>query len=136
MNVAIFTDNDFGKVNGVTTALRAVLDHAPRLEGSAESIALVPVGAILVSSIHFTFIDVALNMKYTGSNRIPCRALFAKGAELGHFRHGSTIVVCATGGLEPSDNVRCGETIRMVEPLLRHRSPTVAGRCLNVATKS
>jgi glycosyltransferase involved in cell wall biosynthesis len=29
MNVAIFTDNDFGKVNGVTTALRAVLRHAP-----------------------------------------------------------------------------------------------------------
>jgi glycosyltransferase involved in cell wall biosynthesis len=29
MNVGIFTDNDFGKVNGVTTALRAVLRHAP-----------------------------------------------------------------------------------------------------------
>lgn len=29
MNVAIFTDNDFGKVNGVTTTLTAALDHAP-----------------------------------------------------------------------------------------------------------
>jgi len=29
MNVAIFTDNDFGKVNGVTTSLKAVLRHAP-----------------------------------------------------------------------------------------------------------
>jgi glycosyltransferase involved in cell wall biosynthesis len=29
MRVAIFTDNDFGKVNGVTTTLRAVLEHAP-----------------------------------------------------------------------------------------------------------
>ncbi len=29
MNVAIFTDNDFDKVNGVTTTLRAVLRHAP-----------------------------------------------------------------------------------------------------------
>lgn len=29
MNVGIFTDNDFGKVNGVTTALRAVLRHVP-----------------------------------------------------------------------------------------------------------
>jgi glycosyltransferase involved in cell wall biosynthesis len=27
--VAIFTDNDFGKVNGVTTSLRAVLSHLP-----------------------------------------------------------------------------------------------------------
>jgi hypothetical protein len=29
MRVAIFTDNDFAKVNGVTTTLRAVLAHAP-----------------------------------------------------------------------------------------------------------
>lgn len=29
MNVAIFTDNDFAKVNGVTTTLRAVLRHTP-----------------------------------------------------------------------------------------------------------
>lgn len=29
MRVAIFTDNDFDKVNGVTTTLRAVLRHAP-----------------------------------------------------------------------------------------------------------
>jgi hypothetical protein len=29
MNVAIFTDNDFGKVNGVTTTLKAVLEYAP-----------------------------------------------------------------------------------------------------------
>jgi glycosyltransferase involved in cell wall biosynthesis len=29
MRVAIFTDNDFEKVNGVTTTLRAVLQHAP-----------------------------------------------------------------------------------------------------------
>lgn len=29
MRVALFTDNDFGKVNGVTTALTAVLHHAP-----------------------------------------------------------------------------------------------------------
>jgi glycosyltransferase involved in cell wall biosynthesis len=29
VNVAIFTDNDFDKVNGVTTTLRAVLTHAP-----------------------------------------------------------------------------------------------------------
>jgi glycosyltransferase involved in cell wall biosynthesis len=30
VRVAIFTDNDFGKVNGVTTTLKAVLHHAPR----------------------------------------------------------------------------------------------------------
>lgn len=29
MRVAIFTDNDFDKTNGVTTTLRAVLRHLP-----------------------------------------------------------------------------------------------------------
>src|SRR5262245_48056165 len=29
MKVAIFTDNDFSKVNGVTTTLRAMLQHLP-----------------------------------------------------------------------------------------------------------
>jgi hypothetical protein len=29
MTVAVFTDNDFDKVNGVTTTLTAVLAHAP-----------------------------------------------------------------------------------------------------------
>lgn len=29
MRVGIFTDNDFDKVNGVTTTLRAVLVHVP-----------------------------------------------------------------------------------------------------------
>ena len=29
MKVAVFTDNDFDKVNGVTTTLTAVLQHAP-----------------------------------------------------------------------------------------------------------
>lgn len=29
MSVAIFTDNDFGKTNGVTTTLKALLRHAP-----------------------------------------------------------------------------------------------------------
>ena len=29
LNVGVFTDNDFEKVNGVTTSLRAAIDHAP-----------------------------------------------------------------------------------------------------------
>jgi phosphatidylserine decarboxylase len=92
-----------------------------RLDGSSESITLVPIAAILVASIHFNFIDVALNLQYKGPNVIPCHASFRKGDEMGHFQHGSTMIVLATGGLEPCDNVREGETIRMGEPLLRHR---------------
>jgi phosphatidylserine decarboxylase len=92
-----------------------------RLDGSIESISLVPIAAILVASIHFNFVDVVLNMTYGGPSVIPCHASFCKGDEMGYFQHGSTIVVLATGGLEPCDNVREGEAIQMGEPLLRHR---------------
>jgi phosphatidylserine decarboxylase len=87
------------------------------LEGSEESIALVPVAAILVASIHLNFLDVALNLRYKGPNRIPCRASFKKGDEMGHFRHGSTIIVFATRGFALCDGVREGDVVRMGEPL-------------------
>jgi phosphatidylserine decarboxylase len=93
-----------------------------RLEHSVQTIALVPVAAILVASIHFEFLDVALNLKYRGPHRIPCRASFRRGDELGHFRHGSTIIVLGTDGLELCPSIRPGERIRMGEPLFRHRA--------------
>jgi phosphatidylserine decarboxylase len=91
------------------------------LEGSDESIALVPVAAILVASIHLNFLDVALNLRYRGPNRIPCRASFKKGDEMGHFRHGSTIIVFATRGFALCDRVCEGDVVRMGEPLFVHR---------------
>jgi phosphatidylserine decarboxylase len=91
------------------------------LRDTRHSIVLVPVAAILVASIHFEFLDVALNLAYRGPNRLPCCAAFRKGDEMGHFRHGSTIIVFGTEGLEPCSNVREGQRIRMGEPLLRHR---------------
>jgi len=63
-----------------------------RLGTSEESLTLVPVAAILVASIHLNFVDVALNLRYRGPNRIQCRASFRKGDEMGYFRHGSTII--------------------------------------------
>ena len=93
-----------------------------RLKGSRQCIALVPVAAILVGSIHFEFLDVPLTFRYKGPNRIPCSAAFRKGAEMGSFAHGSTIIVFATAGLELCENVREGRLIRVGEGLLRHRT--------------
>jgi phosphatidylserine decarboxylase len=98
---------------------RAVL-HAT-IRDSTQSMALVPVAAILVGSIHLNFVDEPLTLEYKGPNRIPCRASFRKGDEMGHFRQGSTIIVFGTDGLEPCESVKQGEMIRMGEPLLRHR---------------
>lgn len=98
---------------------RAVI-HA-RLDDSGADLALVAVGAILVASVHLNFVNVPLTLKYRGPNDIPCRASFRKGDELGHFHHGSTIIVVAPAGFDLSANVREGERIRMGQPLLRTR---------------
>ena len=96
---------------------RVVVDL--KLRGSDESATLVPVGAILVASICLNCLDAPLNLRYRGPNRIPCHASFAKGDEMGYFRHGSTILVFGTRGLTLAPSIREGQRLRMGEPLLR-----------------
>jgi phosphatidylserine decarboxylase len=99
---------------------RAVVETT--LRGSRESVTLVAVGAILVASIQLNFVQSALNLQYRGPNHIRCRAGFGKGDEMGYFRHGSTIIVLATPGLQLCSNVREGTVIRVGQPLLVHAS--------------
>lgn len=84
-----------------------------------QALTLVPVAAVLVASIRLNFIDVLLNLKYRGPNRIPCAAAFDKGQEMGYFHHGSTIIVCADSRLEPCATLEPGRVVRMGQPLLR-----------------
>jgi|tagenome__1003787_1003787.scaffolds.fasta_scaffold20905798_1 phosphatidylserine decarboxylase len=53
-----------------------------------------------------------------GRNVIPCSADFAKGAEVGWFQHGSTIVLFAPNGFTLCDQVKEGSVIRMGQPLM------------------
>jgi len=92
-----------------------------RLRDSTESVALVAVGAILVAGIHLNFANLTLNMRYKGPANVSCNARFSRGDELGYFRHGSTIIVLGTAGLDVAEDVRVGERINMGTPLLRHR---------------
>ncbi|MPZ19633.1 MAG: phosphatidylserine decarboxylase [Luteitalea sp.] len=96
---------------------RAIL--RTRLRLSREPLTLVPIAAILVASIQLHVLDVRLDVKYGGPNRIPCRASFEKGEELGYFHHGSTIIVLASGDVTICDHIREGGSIRMGQPLLR-----------------
>ena len=89
-----------------------------QLDGLSQSITLVPVAAILVASIRLNFIDVLLNLKYKGPNRINCQAQFCKGEEMGYFHHGSTIIVFATSQFKLYPGLESGSLIRMGEPLL------------------
>jgi len=92
------------------------------LEGSSESVVLVPVAAILVACIELGFLGAPLDLKYRGPNLIACDRRFRKGDELGYFRHGSTIIVLGSPGLSLCEGVIQGTRIRMGEALLDHRT--------------
>ena len=108
-----------------------------RLTRTGHAVTLVPVAAILVASIRFSFrgpcADVRRGSPRTTSMEIPLK----KGEEMGWFQHGSTIVVFAPNGFTLTDNVHEGRRIRMGEPLMQvaceksaafARSPTRTSR--------
>ncbi len=90
-----------------------------KLAASGQVVTLVPVAAILVASIRLHFLDVLLHLKHRGPNVIACDAPFRKGAEMGWFQHGSTIILFAPDGFTLCDSVQEGTVIRMGQPLMR-----------------
>jgi len=101
-----------------------------RAAGGDEAFALVAVAAILVASVHLSFLDTPLTLSARGPTFIPSSARYRKGEELGYFHHGSTIIVLATAGLEVCGHLRSGDVVRMGEPLLRR---AVAGGCSSIS---
>ena len=93
-----------------------------RLDGTGETIALVPVAAILVASIRLSFLDVTLHLRYRGPNELPCDARLARGDEMGWFEHGSTIIVLVPHGHDLMPGVRSGERVRAGQALLLRKS--------------
>jgi phosphatidylserine decarboxylase len=90
-----------------------------RLKANGDTIALVPVAAILVAGIRLHCADVLMNLRYRGPNLIECDAEFAKGQEIGWFEHGSTIIVFAPPGYALCGDVVEGSEIRMGQALMR-----------------
>jgi phosphatidylserine decarboxylase len=97
---------------------RAIVDIAPPWPGSA--VTMVPVAAILVAGIRFTFVDTPLTLQHKGTARFPCDTRFEKGAELGRFESGSTIILFTTGSFEFVPGLIPGTIIRVGQPLMRH----------------
>jgi phosphatidylserine decarboxylase len=95
---------------------RAVVECA--LAGADAVVTLVPVAAILVAGIRLHCLDAPLVRSHRGKAPIPCRAAYAKGAEMGWFEHGSTIIVLAPKGFALCEGVREGATIRMGQKLM------------------
>jgi len=96
---------------------RAVL--RTRLVPGNHIVTLVPVAAVLVASIRLHFVDVPLTLAHRGRTSIGCAAQFSKGAEMGWFEHGSTIVAFAPDGFSLCEDVREGALIRVGKPLMR-----------------
>jgi phosphatidylserine decarboxylase len=89
-----------------------------RLQPDGALLTIVPVAAILVASMRLHCLDVPLNLAYRGPNRFMCNAAYRKGAEMGWFEHGSTIIVFAPPGFALCEGVATGQRIRMGEALL------------------
>lgn len=80
---------------------------------------LVPVAAILVASLRLRALPLPLNTRYRGPDELPCGARYHRGEEMGHFEHGSTILVFAPPGVSLAPGVQSGQRIRMGQALLR-----------------
>ena len=139
---ACYTSGDTWNVN--PTALRVVerlycknerVSLELELEAIEESISLVAVAAILVASVKLHGLDEPLNLRYRGPNELSLERRYARGAEIGYFEHGSTIVLLVSNAFRFHDSVRTGKTIRMGEPLLLHGSRKSSGH-INVANRS
>jgi phosphatidylserine decarboxylase len=96
---------------------RAVL--RARLNASGHPVALVPVAAILVASIRLHALDVLMHLRWRGPHDMPCRATLAKGAEMGWFQHGSTILMFVPPGFTLSPGIAPGASIRQGQALMQ-----------------
>ena len=90
-----------------------------RLRQGADLVTLVPVAAILVGSIRLHVVDLLLHQGYRGPQRIDCASPLAKGAEMGWFEHGSTLLLFAPGGYALCDGITNGARIRMGQRLMK-----------------
>ena len=99
---------------------RAVL--RARLSSDGTPVALIPVAAVLVASMRLHALDVLLHLQYRGPNEMPVNAPYARGAEMGWFEHGSTIIVVVPSGFSLHPDVQMGATVRMGQALLQ-RNP-------------
>jgi phosphatidylserine decarboxylase len=88
-----------------------------RLDDGA-AMTLVPVAAILVAGLKLGFLAEGQDLRATGGRLLPCSAPLTKGAEMGWFEHGSTIVVLAPPGYSLAPGLREGARLRMGERLL------------------
>lgn len=88
-----------------------------RLKDHSETISLVAVAAILVAGIRLNFLDTPL--RADGERTIRCNVDLHRGAELGWFEHGSTIILFAPPGCRLRGDIAEGARVRAGQKLIR-----------------
>jgi phosphatidylserine decarboxylase len=96
---------------------RAVI--SAHLAASDHRILLVPVAAILVAGIRLHFAGDGALLREGGARTSTTDARLAKGAEMGWFEHGSTIIVITPPGFVPADGIGDGSRLRAGQALMR-----------------
>ena len=91
---------------------------------TGQPLTLVAVAAILVSGIRLSFLRLETEGRPPIRRSYDCNATLAKGAEMGWFEHGSTIVLLAPRRSLVAGWLREGDRIRVGERLLRRSDPT------------
>ena len=95
----------------------------PLTPATGEPVLLVAVAAILVASLRLKGLPEPLNLQYRGPNELAVDQHFARGAEMGYFEHGSTIVLITDRTLQFCDDIVTGKLIRMGEALMQPANP-------------
>lgn len=95
---------------------RVVIDTV--LSPGGESLAIVPVAAILVASVRIHCLPSPLNLQYRGPNHFEVNQRVVKGEELGWFEHGSTIIVFGQPGMRLAAGLSEGVRIQTGQAIL------------------
>jgi phosphatidylserine decarboxylase len=96
---------------------RALIELKP-LDSNAHLL-MVPVAAVLVASMRFDGLDYPLSLSYKGPNEIEHLRSFKRGEHMGHFEHGSTIVLLTSKHFSFMPLIKEGLIIRMGQALMR-----------------
>lgn len=96
---------------------RAVIRATLRPQGLP--ILIVPVAAILVAGIRLHFLDTPGLLARVESRHAACSEPLERGAEMGWFEHGSTIILFVPDGCGLAEGIETGKHIRVGEPLFQ-----------------
>ncbi|MEY3953606.1 MAG: phosphatidylserine decarboxylase [Pseudomonadota bacterium] len=93
---------------------RAVLRAT--MHQSQQTFWMVPVAAVLVASMRFTFSDIHLHLGYQGPTEVNLLASLRKGERMGWFEHGSTLILLIPPGWtwcgpQPGETVLAGQAL-------------------------